>query len=121
MFSSVAGERFTQETYHNLHFMIRPSIIFIVAGIHFLLSFVAFGASFGITLDSLRDGDSLTLVEWCIKRTSDLLFFPLGTLLFSIAPKNIPPTLQYILFALNSLLWGACIYAVLRGINRRNT
>jgi ABC-type uncharacterized transport system permease subunit len=105
---------------HNNH-MIKPSVIFIVAGIHFLLCFVFFFISFGISMDRFDTGRSLTLIERGIQGASEVLFFPLGTLFLSLAPKNIPNAAQYIPFILNSLLWGICVYVLLRIATRRKT
>ena len=97
----------------------KPWLIFLIAGMHLLLSILCFAISFDMTMDRFDNGGSVTFVERCADAASAVLNFPLVTWLLSAPPKNIAPRSQDILIVLNSLLWGVCVYAALNKIARR--
>jgi hypothetical protein len=98
---------------------VRWGIIVAIAAGHFVLGFFALLVSFGDSMDRFESAAPPSLFMRLMSSLADILHFPIVT----YWPFNTPGGLSgYFIFALNSLFWAICIYAigcfVLRRIHR---
>ena len=85
----------------------RCLLILAITALHFVVSFVALWISFGDSMS--RFEESLPPREpSSLERIADVLVRVLHLPLASLWPSSVPGGIW--VFALNSLLWGVCIY-----------
>ena len=84
--------------------------ILILSVLHFIISLVVSLAFFGNALDRMYgDGEPLTATEHIFGLVGNVLHFPLIQFLDTLSQWPQEP-LVTILFLLDSLLWGVCLY-----------
>lgn len=93
-------------------------IILVFATCHFVLSLVALFATVGASMSRFDTGDSQSASETVIALVAAVLHFPIILMIqpFSVSFSS---WAEYLLFVLNSLLWGTGIYYMVVYIKRR--
>ena len=97
--------------------IVRWSVILAIAAAHFIVGFFALLMSFGASM-SRFDSPLPSPVTWgerLMKTLTTVLHFPIVT----FWPFSAPGVFGYLVFALNSILWAVCIYAVSRFLLQR--
>jgi hypothetical protein len=97
--------------------IVRWSVILAIAAAHFIVGFFALLTSFGASM-SRFGSPSPSPVTWgeeLMETLTTVLHFPIVT----FWPVPAPGVFGYLVFALNSILWAVCIYAVSRLLLQR--
>ena len=88
-------------------------MVAVVSALHFLIFFGSFLLSFGASMERLDTGEPANLIETLLNWATEILGFPVLTLLDFMPWGVVPGALDLVPFALNSLVWGCVIAFVL--------
>ena len=98
--------------------------VVLVAGVHFVLSMATLATSFASGMARFDTGAAPGVGERVLDGAVSILLFPLawrGSTWFALPAEYRGAPWEHLLFAANSLLWGAAIYALWRLTRRRNS
>ena len=90
--------------------------------LHLMLTMLAFFESFARGMDRFETGPPPTILDELLSVATDVLLFPLVTLMFSLhqfLPDWFYSPMEYVAFVLNSTFWAMCIYALIIFLRRR--
>lgn len=98
--------------------MKRSAVVLGLAVLHFCLMLSAFVVSFGLVLARFDSGAPPAAGEWLLNAAIGVLSFPVVYLALQHSPAWLEGPVEYLPFALNSLLWAGALYLACRLVVR---